>query len=147
MRSKTLGPDYTVEALKERIAGKIKRKRISLIIDIQNCIKAQESKGYEHWAKINNLKQTAKTLNFLTENDITTYDELEKVSLEKQKEFNSVSEKVKELEIRINTTAMLIKNVETYTRLKPVMEQRKKQMTKSSSQKGTKQKSFCLRQH
>ena len=126
MRSKTLGPDYTVEALKERIAGKTKGKRITLIIDIQNCIKAQESKGYEHWAKINNLKQAAKTLNFLTENDITTYDELEKAVNEKQKEFNSISEKVKELERQINTTAMLIKNVETYTRLKPVMEQRKK---------------------
>ena len=130
MRSKTLGPDYTVEALKERIAGKTKGKRITLIIDIQNCIKAQESKGYEHWAKINNLKQAAKTLNFLTENDITTYDELEKAVNEKQKEFNSISEKVKELERQINTTAMLIKNVETYTRLKPVMEQRKKAKNK-----------------
>lgn len=126
MRSKTLGPDYTVEALKERIAGKVKGKRISLIIDIQNCIKAQESKGYEHWAKINNLKQAAKTLNFLTENNITTYDELEKAVKQKQKDFDGISEKVKELERQINTTAMLIKNVETYTRLKPVMEQRKK---------------------
>lgn len=126
MRSKTLGSDYTVEALKERIAGKVKGKRISLIIDIQNCIKAQESKGYEHWAKINNLKQAAKTLNFLTENNITTYDELEKAVEQKQKYFDGISEKVKELERQINTTAMLIKNVETYTRLKPVMEQRKK---------------------
>lgn len=126
MRSKTLGPDYTVEALKERIAGKVKGKRISLIIDIQNCIKAQESKGYEHWAKINNLKQAAKTLNFLSENNITTYDELEKAVKQKQKDFDGISEKVKELERQINTTAMLIKNVETYTRLKPVMEQRKK---------------------
>ena len=126
MRSKTLGSDYTIEALKERIAGKVKGKRISLIIDIQNCIKAQESKGYEHWAKINNLKQAAKTLNFLTENNITTYDELEKAVKQKQKDFDGISEKVKELERQINTTAMLIKNVETYTRLKPVMEQRKK---------------------
>lgn len=94
MRSKTLGPDYTVEALKERIAGKVKGKRISLVIDIQNCIKAQESKGYEHWAKINNLKQAAKTLNFLTENNITTYDELEKAVKQKQKDFDDISEKV-----------------------------------------------------
>ena len=130
MRSKTLGPDYTVEALKERIAGKVKGKRISLIIDIQNCIKARESKGYEHWAKINNLKQAAKTLNFLTENNITTYDELEKAVKQKQKDFDGISEKVKELERQINTTAMLIKNVETYTRLKPVMEQRKKAKNK-----------------
>ena len=26
------------------------RKGVSLIIDIQNSIKVQESKGYEHWA-------------------------------------------------------------------------------------------------
>ena len=37
-------------------------KGISLIIDIQNSIKAQQNKGFEHWAKVNNLKQAAKTL-------------------------------------------------------------------------------------
>lgn len=33
-----------------------------MLIDIQNSIKAQESRGYEQWAKIHNLKQAAKTL-------------------------------------------------------------------------------------
>ena len=62
-RSKTLGEDYTIDAIIERIKGKDKStmlgggKRVSLLIDIQNCIKAQQSKGYEHWAKINNIKQ------------------------------------------------------------------------------------------
>ena len=54
------------------------RKGVSLIIDIQNSIKAQESKGYEHWAKINNLKEAAKTLNYLTENNLLQYADLEK---------------------------------------------------------------------
>ena len=58
----------------ERIKGKDKStmlgggKRVSLLIDIQNCIKAQQSKGYEHWAKINNIKQMSKTINFISEN-------------------------------------------------------------------------------
>ena len=137
MRSKTLGDDYTVEAIKERIAGRARKitapktdRSINLIIDIQNCIKAQESKGYEHWAKINNLKQAAKTLNFLTENNITTYEDLEKSAERTHKNFDSISEKIKSVEKQINTTALLIKNVETYSRLKPVMEKYKKAKNK-----------------
>ena len=137
MRSKTLGDDYTVEAIKERIAGRARKitapktdRSINLIIDIQNCIKAQESKGYEHWAKINNLKQAAKTLNFLTENNITTYEDLEKSAERTHKNFDSISEKIKSVEKQINTTALLIKNVETYSRLKPVMGKYKKAKNK-----------------
>ena len=55
-RLKTLGADYTEEALRERIkrtrtrttkTPKQQRNGISLLIDIQNSIKAQESRGYE----------------------------------------------------------------------------------------------------
>ena len=50
-RLKTLGADYTEEAIRERISGKracpakaprADRGGVSLLIDIQNCIKAQE---------------------------------------------------------------------------------------------------------
>src|SRR5699024_10835755 len=75
-RAKTIGENYTEERLRERIAGRnprkqrmqTERKGISLIIDIQNSIKAQESKGYAHWAKIHNLQEAARTINYLTEN-------------------------------------------------------------------------------
>ena len=68
IRSKTLGGYYTEDSIKEHISKnaihrpKKESRRINLIIDIQNCIKAQESKGYEQWAKIHNLKQAAKAL-------------------------------------------------------------------------------------
>ena len=83
-RLKTLGADYTEEAIRKRIAGirsrnvKIPKQEqgISLLIDIENNIKAQQSAGYEHWAKIHNLKQAAKTMNFLTENNIKQYENL-----------------------------------------------------------------------
>lgn len=85
-RSKTFGEAYTVEAITERIAGTYRAKPkalrqekagVSMLIDIQNSIKAAESKGYEQWAKIHNLKQAAKTLNFLTEHDISEYEQLQ----------------------------------------------------------------------
>ena len=80
-RAKTLGENYTEEAITNRITNKIKshrrdEKRISLIIDIQNNIKVQQSKGYEHWAKLHNLQQASKTINFLTEHGINSYEDI-----------------------------------------------------------------------
>lgn len=86
---KTLGIDYTEEIITAQIAGgsrpsrQLKQRdgRISLLIDIQNNIKAQQSAGFTHWAKLNNLKQAAKTMNFLTEHGINSYAQLtEKLS-------------------------------------------------------------------
>ena len=81
---KTLGADYAEEALTARIAGrpgpsrqpKQRTGRPSLLIDIQNNIKAQQSAGYKHWATIENLKRAAETLNFLTEHGIGSLEEL-----------------------------------------------------------------------
>ena len=130
-RLKTLGTDYTEEAITERIKGrrtraakvpKQERGGISLVIDIQNSIKAQESRGYEHWAKIHNLKQAARTLNFLTENRIDSYAELSA----KIAEVNAASEQaagsLKGVERRLADMAVLIKNVSTYQKTKPVYE-------------------------
>ena len=69
-RLKTLGADYAEEALTARIAGrscpsrqpKQLTGRPSLLIDIQNNIKAQQSAGYKHWATIENLIRAAETL-------------------------------------------------------------------------------------
>ena len=68
-RLKTIGADYTEDAIKERIKGKRTRaakvpqadRGVSLLIDIENSIKVAQSQGYEQWAKIHNLKQAAKT--------------------------------------------------------------------------------------
>ena len=125
-RGKTLGERYTEDSIRQRIEKNRTRKprtdsrRINLLIDIQNCIKAQESKGYEHWAKINNLKQASKTLNYLTEHNIKSYAELEQAAEKIHTDFDAVSEKIKSTEKQMNDAAVLMKNVDTYTELKPV---------------------------
>ena len=83
-RLKTLGADYTEEAVVSRIAGGPRPSRqpqqrsgkVSLLIDIQNNIKAQQSAGYQRRATIENLKRAAATMNFLTEHGIGSYEEL-----------------------------------------------------------------------
>ena len=123
-RGKTLGPRYTEEAIKGRIAQRTKsprpERRINLLIDIQNNIKAQESKGYEHWAKLYNLKQASKTLNFLTEHNISTYEELEQSARKIHASFTAVSEQIKGTEKSMSDTALLMKHTAIYDELKPV---------------------------
>ena len=124
-RGKTLGPRYTEESIRDRIerrtrAPKPQRQTINLLIDIQNNIKAQESKGYEHWAKLYNLKQASKTLNFLTEHNISTYEELEQSARKIHASFTAVSEQIKGTEKSMSDTALLMKHTAIYDELKPV---------------------------
>ncbi len=128
-RAKTIGDNYTEERIKERIVGKrgrilpTERKGISLIIDIQNSIKAQQSKGFEHWAKVNNLKQAAKTLNYLTENNLLKYSDLEGKVAELRSAFSANTESLKAVEGRLREIQPLIKNLDNYRKLKPIWEE------------------------
>jgi len=128
-RLKTLGADYTEDAIRERIEGKRARAAkapradrggVSLLIDIQNSIKAQESRGYEQWAKIHNLKQAAKTMNFLTEHKIEQYAELTAKITEVAKASKQAADSLKEVEKRLTDMTLLIKNINTYQKTKPV---------------------------
>lgn len=139
-RAKIIGENYTEERIKERIAGRnprkrrmqIERKGISLIIDIQNSIKAQESKGYEHWAKINNLKEAAKTLNYLTENNLLQYADLEAKAEDIHSSYDRTSKELKGVEARLREIQPLIKNIGNYQRLKPVNEAYQKAKDKTA---------------
>ena len=126
-RLKTLGADYTEEAIRERIEGRRTRtakapkaeRGVSLLIDIENSIKAAQSRGYEQWAKIHNLKQAAKTLNFLTEHQISRYEDLTAKITEIQTESDKAGDALKEVEKRLADMAVLIKNVSPLPKTKP----------------------------
>lgn len=128
-RLKTLGIDYSEDAIASRIAGNPRpskqpkqKQQISLIIDLQNNIKAKESAGFAHWAKLNNLKQAAKTINFLTEHGIDSYEDLQlRLSQLKQKEESALTS-IKESERRIVELTLQIKHAEIYRQMKPVYE-------------------------
>ena len=137
-RLKTLGADYTEEAIRERIEGRRTRaakapKRetgVSLLIDIENSIKAAQSRGYEQWAKIHNLKQAAKTLNFLTEHQISQYEDLTAKIEEVQTESEKAGDALKEMEKRLADMAVLIKNVSTFQKTKPAYDTYRKARNK-----------------
>ena len=127
-RSKTIGENYTEERIKERIAGRTPRKSqrqttpkgISLIGDIQERIRLIDSKGYEYKAKLTILKEAARTLNYLTENNLLQYADLEKKVEDVHSSYDRTGKELKGVEARLREVQPLIKNISNYQRLKPV---------------------------
>ena len=139
-RSKTIGENYTEERIKERIAGRTPRKSqrqtttkgISLIGDIQERIRLIDSKGYEHKAKLTILKEAARTLNYLTENNLLQYADLEKKVEDVHGSYDRTGKELKSVEARLREVQPLIKNISNYQRLKPVYDAFQKTKDKPS---------------
>ena len=139
-RSKTIGENYTEERIKERIAGRTPRrnrrqtvpKGISLIGDIQERIRLIDSKGYEHKAKLTILKEAARTLNYLTDNNLLQYADLEKKVEDVYSSYDRTGKELKVVEARLREVQPLIKNISNYQRLKPVYDAFQKAKDKPS---------------
>lgn len=138
-RSKTIGENYTEERIKERIAGRTPRrsqrqttpKGISLIGDIQERIRLIDSKGYEYKAKLTILKEAARTLNYLTENNLLQYADLEKKVEDVHGSYDRTGKELKVVEARLREVQPLIKNISNYQQLKPVYDAFQKAKDKS----------------
>ena len=131
-RSNRLGADYTKEALRER--STIRRgsssvakspvlsngRKVNMLIDIQAKLAAGKGAGYEHWARIFNLKEAAKTLNFLIDNGLTDYDELAAQAAQAGDRFESVSHRIKQLEARMAEVAQLKTHIINYSKTREV---------------------------
>ena len=148
-RTKTLGVDYTEENIIKRIAGEYSRSvpdntavdipvtakptrvytrpapGVNLIVDIENCVKAQQSVGFARWQKIQNLKEAAKTLNFLTENNLLQYRDLESKTAEVAAAFDNAADALKAAEKRLADMAGLMKQIANYQQTKPVYDSMK----------------------
>ena len=143
-RLKTLGADYTEEAVVSRIAGGPRPSRqpqqrsgtVSLLIDIQNNIKAQQSAGYQRWATIENLKRAAATMNFLTEPGIGSYEELEERCDAVAAASIRTRESLRDMEQRITDLILLGKQIDTYRKLKPVYDRYKASKDKEKFLRG-----------
>ena len=143
-RLKTLGADYTEEAVAARIAGGSRPSRqprqrggkVSLLIDIQNNIKAQQSTGYQRWATIENLKRAAATINFLTEHGIGSYEELAEQCDAIAAASIRTRESLRDTEQQITDLTLLGKQIDTYRKLKPIYDRYKTSKDKEKFLRG-----------
>lgn len=139
-RMKTLGADYTEEAITARIAGasrpsrkpKQRDDRIRLLMDIQS----KQGAGLQHWAKLQNLKRAAQTMNFITDHGIDTYDELENALAALTAQRDSALASIKAAEGRIAELTLIAKYSDTYQKCRPVYDRYKKSVDKEKFLRG-----------
>jgi len=103
-------------------APKAERTGISLLIDIENNVKAKQSAGYSHRAKVNNLKMAAMTINYLSDNKLLDYDTLTARHDEIKNKHKSTLARIKEVEKRIKQLDGQISDLDSYRKTKPVVD-------------------------
>lgn len=148
-RVKTLGESYTEENIKERITGNKelpvrKSKKInptnqplSVMVKLDNNKKVIESKGYEQWAKIHNLKHGAKTLNLLKEYGITSIAEWEEKKISHQEAMNICTSELKATEKELMHTHSMLKQLVIYEDTKKKIAKTPKNTRRTSEYEST----------
>lgn len=131
IRLRSLKAGYSEEEIKAVIYGKkpfTDRKKINatpqsdvnLLVDIQTKLQVGKGAGYERWAKIFNLKQMAQTINFLTENNLLAYEDLEKKAQAVTNKFNQVSDQIKVAEKRMTEIRKLKTHIINYSKTREI---------------------------
>jgi len=143
-RLKTLGENYTEAAIRERLGkarnipsgGSGQREaapnfnpaethgtKPSLLIDIQAKLAEGKGGGYEQWATVFNLQQAAKTLLFLKENGIDSYEDLQEQASRASAKFSEITEKIKAADKRLAEISELQKEIGVYGKTREVYAQ------------------------
>jgi len=89
---------------------KWKEQKVELLIDLQNSIKAQNSAGYAHWARIFSLQ----------DNGLTDLEKLASVAQEAKDDFNAVQSEIKAVSTRQEQISTLQKHIGAYRKTRDV---------------------------
>ena len=139
-RLKTLGVDYTEEALTARIAGRTRPSKRPKVRDgsIQRItvIQGSQSPGLQHWAKLQKLKEGAKTLNYLAEHGIDSYEALDNRLAELNAAVDNSLAAIKAVEARIAELNLIAKYAATYRKCRPVYNRYRKSDDKEKFLRG-----------
>ena len=97
-----------------------KQDGVQRLVDIEQKMAEGKGKGYEHWAKIHNIKQMAKTLNVYQEYGFTSPEQLEVAFDTAYEEMRQTSGELKTLETKLQGKKELQRQVLAYAKTKPV---------------------------
>ena len=95
-----------------------KQDGVQRLVDIEQKMAEGKGRGYEHWAKIHNLKQAAKTLNVYQQYGFTSPEQLEAAVDTAYQEMRQTSGELKALETKLQGKKKLQRQVLAYAQTK-----------------------------
>ena len=131
-RLDSLGAGYTLDDLlavlsgqkehtpRKKTTAQAEPPKVNLLVDIQAKLQAGKGAGYVRWAKVFNLKQMARTMNFLTEHNLLEYAELADKAAAATAHHNELSAQIKAAEKRMAEIAVLRTHIVNYAKTREV---------------------------
>jgi len=98
-------------------------KKINLIIDLENSLKAQDSPGYKRWASGFNLQQAAETLLFLQTHNLTDMDTLTHAAATAKADYDTLQKRIDTADTRITQVNNLQRHIGAYNKNRDVYSQ------------------------
>ena len=129
IRLRSLGENYTDDFIKDIIRGKVKKspskimqpqKKVDWLIDVQQKLSEGKGGGYEYFANIHNAKQRGKTLYYLREHKLNSYEELEEKTNAVTASFDALNVQIKADEKRMAEIKVLQTHIRNYRKTKDV---------------------------
>ena len=109
-----------------------KQDGVQRLVDIEQKMAEGKGKGYEHWAKIHNIKQMAKTLNVYQQYGFTSPEQLEAAFDTAYEEMRQTSGELKALETKLQGKKELQQQVLAYAKTKPARDGLKAQKSEKA---------------
>ena len=133
IRLDSLGEGFTQRDIEQFIHGKgeklpIRKKdeQLDLLINMQDKILAGKGPGYQRWAAKFNVKQMAKVLLFLQENNIHDMQQLRQLAAEAASGANGIQAEIRSCDERLEEIRQLKNHIFNYSRTKDLYAEYKK---------------------
>ena len=127
---KSLGSYYTEENVRARLEkNRYKTKALKhlsrearLYINISTYVTTGNREGFERWAKLNNLKEAARTFNYLSENNLLNYEDFQQHISDIENSIKAVDQRFEEISAELGTQKLIQKHCDSYRLCRKVIE-------------------------
>ena len=130
---KSLGSYYTEENIllrleKNRYKTKSPRnisREVRLFINISSYVSTGNRAGFERWAQLNNLKEAARTFNYLSENNLLNYEDFRQHIADVDNSIIATQQRISELSSEISHLELIQKHCTSYRTCRKIVESAK----------------------
>ncbi len=127
---KSLGSYYSEENVHIRLAknrNKVKApkylsREARLYINISTYVTTGNREGFEQWAKLNNLKEAARTFNYLSENNLLNYEDFRQHVSDIEASVKVADQRIAHITSDLNTQKIIQKHCDSYRLCRKVIE-------------------------
>ena len=91
--------------------------------------------GFEHWAKLNNLKEAARTFNYLSEHNLLNYEDFKNHVADSADAIQATESKIQSLNKQLDAQRLLQKRCDVYRHCRTVLLAEKDAPDKKAYQK------------